>query len=190
MGNRNEDLLLLVGQLNYSWTNTESLLIHIMEHLMETRKDVATIVFLTLNTTRARLDLIERIVKLKSLKNDDRRFVLDIASRMRRVSGMRNKYNHCIYGFDDDGLIESTQLMRIADYGTTLVYGRIERIDGDEMSRIRASINDIVAVNHDIVARMQSWQEMAVPAPHAPPSIPARDQAELRQPPPSRLGPS
>lgn len=161
MGNRNEDLLLLVGQLNYSWTNTESLLIHIMEHLMDTRKDVATIVFLTLNTTRARLDLIERIVKLKSTGDADRRFVLDIAARMRRVSGMRNKYNHCIYGFDDDGMIENTQLMRIADYGTTLVYGRMERIDDKEMGRIRDSISDIVAVNRDIVNRMHSWQRMA-----------------------------
>lgn len=158
MHTRNESLLLLVGQLNYSWTNTESLLIHVMERLMATRKDVATIVFLTLNTTRARLDLVERLAKLPATEEDDRRFVFDITGRMRRASGMRNKYNHCIYGFDADGVIESAQLMRIADYGNTLLYGRTERIDDMEMKKIQDSISDIVAVNHDILIWMNQQE--------------------------------
>lgn len=152
MHTRNESLLLLVGQLNYSWTNTESLLIHVMERLMGIRKDVATIVFLTLNTTRARLDLVERVAKLPATDDDDRRFVFDIAGRMRRASGMRNKYNHCIYGFDDEGIIETTQLMRIADYGSTMLYGRIERIDDVEMKKIQDSISEIISVNHEILS--------------------------------------
>lgn len=156
MRSRNEDLLLLVGQLNYSWTNTESLLIHLMEHLMGTRKDVATITFLTLNTTRARLDLVERLVKLPAAFAEDRTFVLDITARMRRVSGMRNKYNHCIYGFDDAGTIESAQLMRVADFGDNLRYGRIELIDDTEMARIRGSIEEIIVVNKDILQHLQN----------------------------------
>lgn len=156
MHSRNESLLLLVGQLNYTWTNTESLLIHVMERLIGTRKDVATIVFLTLNTTRARLDLVERVAKLQATTEEDRRFVFDIAGRMRRASGMRNKYNHCIYGFDDDGVIESAQLMRIADYGNTMLYGRIERIDDVEMKKIHDTIRHIVAVNHDILVWMDA----------------------------------
>lgn len=162
MRSRNEDLLLLVGQLNYTWTNTESLLIHIIEHLMRTRKDVATIVFLTLNTTRARLDLIERLAKLPTADKDVRGFVMDIAARMRRASGMRNKYNHCIYGFDDTGTIESTQLMRVADYGDTLVYGRVERVDEKEIAKIRSSIVDLVALNRMLAERIAAW------GPHAP----------------------
>lgn len=161
MYTRNESLLLLVGQLNYSWTNTESLLIHVMERLMATRKDVSTIIFLTLNTTRARLDLVERIAKLPAINENDRSFVFDIAGRMRRASGMRNKYNHCIYGFDDEGVIESAQLMRIADYGSTMLYGRIERIDDMEMKKIQDSISDIVAVNHDILNWMSSTEQVA-----------------------------
>lgn len=156
MRSRNEDLLLLVGQLNYSWTNTESLLIHLMEYLMGTRKDVAIITFLTLNTTRARLDLVERLVKLPAAESADRSLILDITGRMRRVSGMRNKYNHCIYGFDDNGTIESTQLMRIADFGDDLRYGRIERVDDAEIEKIRNSIGEIVAVNQDILGYLQN----------------------------------
>lgn len=63
---RSEDLLLLIGKLNYAWTNTESLLIYLMAFLMRSGKDVAIVTFLTLNTSRARLDFIERLLKLES----------------------------------------------------------------------------------------------------------------------------
>lgn len=61
------DVLLLVGRLNYVWTNTESLMIYLIVHLMKVEKEAAIVVFLTLNTTRARMDLIERLAKLASL---------------------------------------------------------------------------------------------------------------------------
>ena len=60
------DVLLRVGRLNYVWTNTESLLIYIIAHLLRVEKEAAIVVFLTLNTTRARIDLIERLSKLAS----------------------------------------------------------------------------------------------------------------------------
>ena len=52
------DVLLRVGRLNYVWTNTESLLIYVIAHLLRVEKDAAIVVFLTLNTTRARIDLV------------------------------------------------------------------------------------------------------------------------------------
>lgn len=58
------DVLLLVGRLNYVWTNTESLMIYLIVHLLKVEKEAAIVVFLTLNTTRARMDLIERLAKL------------------------------------------------------------------------------------------------------------------------------
>lgn len=58
------DVLLLVGRLNYVWTNTESLMIYLIVHLLKVDKEAAIVVFLTLNTTRARMDLIERLAKL------------------------------------------------------------------------------------------------------------------------------
>jgi hypothetical protein len=50
--------------MNYMWTNTESLLIHVIAGLCGTDKDKAVIIFLTLNTTRARIDLVDRLAKM------------------------------------------------------------------------------------------------------------------------------
>jgi hypothetical protein len=52
-----DDLLLLVGRLTYSWAKTESLLIHLIAGLARVDKETAVVIFLTLNTTRARVDL-------------------------------------------------------------------------------------------------------------------------------------
>src|ERR1700754_5063221 len=89
------DVLLRVGRLNYVWTNTESLLIYVIAHLLDVEKDAAIVVFLTLNTTRARIDLVERLAKLSSTPAEDIRAVLALMGRLKRESKMRNKYNHC-----------------------------------------------------------------------------------------------
>ncbi len=147
---RNEDLLLLIGKLNYAWTNTESLLIYLMAFLMRSGKDVAIVTFLTLNTSRARLDFIERLLKLESTDPEIRSRLTPVVSRMKAASRIRNKYNHCIYSFDENGDIEATQLLRIADYGNTLKYGKIEAIDDAEIGRIDESTADIIMINRSI----------------------------------------
>jgi hypothetical protein len=145
-----QEVLQLVGRLNYVWTNTESLFIYLIAHLMGTSKEAAIVVFLTLNTTRARLDLIERLAKLPSTNNADRAKVLDFAKRLGREGRLRNKYNHCIYSFDETGSVASTQLMRIADINDDLRYGKTEALDAAEMARIEETIHAIGAVNKDI----------------------------------------
>ena len=65
---RFQEVLLLVGQLNYTWTNTESLLIHLIAGLARVDKETAVVVFLTLNTGKARIELVERLAKMKSTK--------------------------------------------------------------------------------------------------------------------------
>ena len=145
-----QEVLQLVGRLNYVWTNTESLFIYLIAHLMGTSKEAAIVVFLTLNTTRARLDLIERLAKLPSTNSADRAKVLDFAKRLGREGRLRNKYNHCIYSFDETGSVASTQLMRIADINDDLRYGKTEALDAAEMARIEETIHAIGAVNKDI----------------------------------------
>ena len=147
---RSEDLLLLIGKLNYAWTNTESLLIYLMAFLMRSGKDVAIVTFLTLNTSRARLDFIERLLKLESTDPEIRARLAPIVARMKTAARVRNKYNHCICSFDENGEIEATQLLRIADYGDTLKYGKIEAIDDAEIGRIDESTSDIIMINRSI----------------------------------------
>lgn len=102
-----QDVLLLVGRLNYVWTNTESLLIYVIAHLLGVEKDAAIVVFLTLNTTRARIDLTERLAKLPRIPTETRDEVLAITERLKQQSKMRNKYNHCIYSVDEQGKFQA-----------------------------------------------------------------------------------
>ncbi|WP_183806481.1 hypothetical protein [Rhizobium sp. BK316] len=141
------DVLLSVGRLNYVWTNTESLLIYIIAHLLNVEKEAAVVVFLTLNTTRARIDLVERLAKLSSTPAADRRAVLSAMSRLKKESKMRNKYNHCIYSFDDKGEISSTQLMRLVEDDKEIRYGKVEQMDDREMELLEKSIAEIVNIS-------------------------------------------
>ena len=141
------DVLLRVGRLNYVWTNTESLLIYIIAHLLKVEKDAAIVVFLTLNTTRARIDLVERLAKLHSTSAADRKFILSSMARLKKESKMRNKYNHCIYSFDEKGEISSTQLMRLVEDDKEIRYGKVEQMDAHEIDILEKSIAEIVDIS-------------------------------------------
>ena len=143
-----QDILLLIGQLNYTWTNTESLLIHMIAGLARVDKETAIVIFLTLNTTRARIDLVERLTKMQRTPANCRTDVLEATKRLSDEAKLRNKYNHCIYSFDPDSGRGLTQLMRIVDGKDELRYGKVEALDDQEMARIRESINSLIAINH------------------------------------------
>jgi hypothetical protein len=141
------DVLLRVGRLNYVWTNTESLLIYVIAHLLDIEKDAAIVVFLTLNTTRSRIDLVERLAKLPSRLPEESKTVLALMGRLKRESKTRNKYNHCIYSFDENGDISSTQLMRLVEDDKEVRYGKVEQLDLKEIDRLEKSIGEIVAIS-------------------------------------------
>lgn len=143
-------LLLRVGQLNYSWTNTESLLIHLIAGLAEIDKETATVVFLTLNTSRARLDLVERLAKLDRIPDVVRQDVLAVTKDLSGKSHLRNKFNHCIYSFDAECGGLNTILMRIADRRDDIKYGKTEPVDEREMSRLEIAITEIQQLNLQI----------------------------------------
>lgn len=144
---RLQDILLLIGQLNYTWTNTESLLIHMIAGLAKVDKETAIVIFLTLNTTRARVDLVERLTKMRKTAPACRKEILEATRRLSDEAKLRNKYNHCIYSFDPDSGRNVTQSMRIFESRDEIKYGKIEELDAREIGRIRESINSLVAIN-------------------------------------------
>lgn len=153
---KTERLLTLVGKLNYTWSNTESLLIYVIADLIGADKETAIVIFLTLNTTRSRLDLIERLAKRSSTAPATRAEALSIVAAMKREGKVRNKYTHCVYSFDDNGEIESTQLMRIADFGDDLRYGKMEDLDEDELASLQATILNVVEINKTLMGYVSS----------------------------------
>jgi hypothetical protein len=150
-----QGLLLRTGTLNYVWTNTESLLIHLIAGLGGMAKDTAIVIFLTLNTTRARLELVDRLAKLASVPAEQRKVILALTQRFHKEAPLRNKYNHCIYSFDATEGTVSTILMRIADRKDDLRMGRADRADAQQLELLDASIARVQALNLDI------WQAIA-----------------------------
>ncbi|MFU1477065.1 hypothetical protein ACM25N_04920 [Roseovarius sp. C7] len=151
-----DTVLLLVGRLNYAWTNTESLLIHLIAGLSGTDKEIATVTFLTLNTTRARIDLVERLSKLDRIAPAQRKDILGLTGRIQRHSALRNRYNHCIYAFDPDGRHPRTIQMRIADRKDRLLMGQDTPLDAAALDEIRAALDALAEINRDI------WQFISV----------------------------
>ncbi len=147
---RFDRLILLVGRLNYMWTNTESLLIHLIAGLTGSNKDVAVIIFLTLNTTRARIDLVERLAKMEGRPAEIRDPILKHTQRLSRLSSVRNKYNHCIYSFDQESGNPKTILMRIADRKTDIKLGREDTVDDEAMKEIEDVVAQLSTANNDI----------------------------------------
>ena len=89
--------LTLIGNLVYCWSNNESLFIYILMLLMESDETSAAVVFGTLNTTRARIDLIERLAKLKIRDQAIEKKLDDIIERFNDTTRIRNEFNHCMY---------------------------------------------------------------------------------------------
>ncbi|MCA1491887.1 hypothetical protein [Sinorhizobium alkalisoli] len=151
------EILLLIGQLNYTWTNTESLLIYLIAGLAKVDKETAIVIFLTLNTTRARLELVERLAKLEKTPLARRQEILAVTQQLGREGKLRNKYSHCIYSFDETGDQASTQLMSIFDSKDTIKYGKIEQIDDSEIARINEAIEQIMRINKEIWAIVERY---------------------------------
>ncbi|KQI70778.1 hypothetical protein AN191_16500 [Loktanella sp. 5RATIMAR09] len=145
-----EAFLLSIGKLNYAWTNTESLLIHLIAGLSGMDKEIATVVFLTLNTTRARIDMVERLAKLDRTDSAERKHILAITKRIKNQSALRNRYNHCIYAFDSDGGNPRSILMRIADRKDTLKMGQTHDLDKAAAADVETAIGELGQINRDI----------------------------------------
>lgn len=143
-------LLLLVGHMNYSWSNTESLLIHLIAGLAGTDKTSAVIIFLTLNTTRARLDLVERLAKSGRSAPELRDRILELTGRIRRHQALRNHYSHSLYSFDVESGAARTITMRIADRKTGLKMGQSDAVDAEAIERVVETIDALRQLNHDI----------------------------------------
>ncbi|WP_163270217.1 hypothetical protein [Chelativorans alearense] len=147
-----QDILLLVGQLNYTWTNTESLLIYLIAGLAGVDKETAIIIFLTLNTPRARIDLVERLAKMRKTPAACRSEILEVTRQLSKEASLRNKFNHCIYSFDPESGRGITQLMRIFEGKDDIKYGKVESLDDLEVEKIKKSVSSLAEINKTIWA--------------------------------------
>ncbi len=148
--NRRTFLMALIGNLVYSWANNESMFIHVLTVLMDTDETSAAVVFATLNTTRARLDLVERLAKIKVKDRSILKALQRITTRFNELTKIRNEFNHCMYTLDERGEITHTHSIRLQEVRGKLQLGVIRKMDEARIKEMMEAIHDMTKLNREI----------------------------------------
>lgn len=143
-------ILALIGNLVFSWSNNESLFIYLLMLLLKTDQTSAAIVFATLNTTRARLDLIQRLAKVHIQDASLDKALNKIIERFNECTRIRNEFNHCMYMVDDRGEITHTHSMKIVETRKRLQLGEVRPMDEQRIKEMTAATQELKKLNRDI----------------------------------------
>jgi hypothetical protein len=160
-------ILALIGNLIVSWSNNESLFIYVLMILLDTDRPSAAIVFATLNTTRARLDLIQRLSKIKLRDEKLNKALSKLIDRFNRSTALRNEFNHCMYITDETGRITHTQSMRIVENREYLQFGISKPLDDARLKNMIEAAREMTKINRDIWELLPQLQRhlQSTPAP-------------------------
>lgn len=140
----------LAGDLNLAWSNDESLFIYLLMLLLRTDERAAAIVFATLNTTRARLDLVQRLAKIAPIDKAVRSELNDIVERFSAATRLRNDLSHATFVIDAEGEITHTQHMKVEESRGNLRFGLRKPVDDDRLEEIARTIQDLHSLNRRI----------------------------------------
>lgn len=143
------ELFGLIGNLVYTWSNNESLLVYLIMLLLQTDRPSALIVFGTLNTTRARVDLVQRLARVKVQDRDLMRRLKGLMARFDGGTRLRNEYLHAMFSVDGAGRITHTHSMRIEERGQTLRFGTQRAMDAERLEALRGEIRSMNALNRE-----------------------------------------
>jgi len=143
-------ILALIGNLVFSWSNNESLFIYILMILLNTDQASASIVFATLNTTRARLDLIQRLAKMQIRDKTVDRELAKLIERFNDSTRLRNEFNHCMYTLGSEGEITHTSSLRIVETRKGLSFGETKPMDDDRIKELTEATHQLKQLNRDI----------------------------------------
>lgn len=143
-------VLALMGNLICSWSNNESLFIYVLMILLRTDEASAAVVFATLNTTRARLDLIQRLAKIKITDKALAKSLNELIERFSESTKVRNELNHCMFIFDANGAITHTQSMRLAETRSSLRFGEMKALDENRLQEMVRTTREMTKINREI----------------------------------------
>jgi hypothetical protein len=155
-------ILAVIGNLVYSWSNNESMFIYVLMLLMKTDEASATVVFATLNTTRARLDLVERLAKIKIKDRTIEKELERLVAKFNDYTRIRNEFNHCMYTVDEHGEITHTHSIRMHSARGRLQLGVVRKLDEPRLKEMLDAIRNLTQLNRDIwnfLPRLQAHLE-------------------------------
>lgn len=131
-----QNLMTLVGQLVFGWSNNESLLIYVLMLLLKTDERSAAVVFSTLNTTRARLDLVRRLSLLHLHDTAVRTEVDQTIERFDDANRIREEFMHAMYFVIDQGEITHTEMLRFIEKKGQVSFGDRQPIDAQRIQTL------------------------------------------------------
>lgn len=94
--------------------------------------------------------------KLSLPTGDQQTELLNLTSRLTRLQSVRNRYNHSIWSFEEDGSI-STILMRIADRRDRIHMGRKQNLGEKELAKLDQDLQTLSTLNRDMWQFLQSY---------------------------------
>jgi hypothetical protein len=143
-------VLALVGNLVFSWSNNESMFIYYLMLLLDTDFNSAAITFVSLNTTRARLDLIRRLAKARCKDPAALRRLERLIERFNDCTKVRNDFNHCIYQLDQTGRITHTNVLRLIEDKKGIRFAELQAFDEERFRQVGNTIRKLAALNRDL----------------------------------------
>ncbi len=147
---RSTRLLALMGNLMFSWSNNESLLIYVIMLLLRTSEVNAAIVYATLNTSRARLDLVRRLAKTNLTDPAIRAALDDVIERFIACNRLRNEFSHSMYALDADGDIAQMRALRITETRRRISFGEATSFDDRRIGELVRLLRDLARLNRDL----------------------------------------
>lgn len=149
---RRTAILALIGNLVFAWSNNESMFIYVLMLLMRTDEPSAAITFSTLNTTRARLDLVQRLARVKVRDREVAAGLDRLVERFERCTRLRNEFNHCMYTLDERGEIVQTRSTRLQETRRSLRFGSARPMDDERIQEMQEVAAELRGLNRDIWA--------------------------------------
>lgn len=162
-----QNLMTLIGQLVFSWSNNESLLIYVLMLLLKTDERSAAVVFSTLNTTRARLDLVRRLSLLHLHDPATRAEIDTMIELFNDANRIRNEFMHAMYLVNEQGQITHTQMLRFIEKKGRVSFGDRRPIDAKRIETLVGVHDKLRQLNRqlwDLLPRLQAARASMSPS--------------------------
>jgi hypothetical protein len=141
---------MLIGNLGLNWSNNESMFIYVLMLLLEIQEVEAAIIFSTLNTTRARLDVVRRLATVKIRDEAVAATLKRLIKRFDTGTRLRNEFNHCMYKLNAQGEITHTHLMRPHEDKGVLTLGALREMNDERIREIIEANRQLKRLNRDL----------------------------------------
>ncbi len=138
-----------IGGLVIAWANAESVFLALLQLLMKETERTAGIVWYSLRTTQARLDLV---TKLARERFEDGRLAKEIEERVnlfKGPSGTRNFFCHATYGYAENMQLSTVHGVSLAQDGSPLRFTN-KWLDLAAMNEIGSATVDLINLNADL----------------------------------------